>query len=251
MTSGSKPPQSPGGTGAEMRSGARDAAPIAVGVAAYGLAFGLLAVQAGMSGLEVGVMGLTVFGGASQIVAVERLAAGAGAGAAIAAGLALNLRLFLISASNRDLLAGRPWWQMVLGAHFTVDENWALTKAKQMQGHAVGYWYFLGAAFCLATAWIVSGVAGAVFATAIPEPKAYGLDFAFAAAFIAIGRALWRGRQDLLPWVAAAAAVVLTAGTGLLDPTWGIVLGGLAGAAVAAAQAKFRPVVKQEIKPDG
>lgn len=233
MTDGAEPRR---GVGAEMRHGARDALPIAVGVAAYGLAFGLLAVQAGMTGLEVGIMGLTVFGGASQIVAVERLAAGAGAGAAIAAGIALNLRLFLISAANRDVLAGRPWWQVALGAHFTVDENWVLTKARQMEGHAVGYWYFMGAAFCLAAAWIVSGVGGAVFATAIPEPKAYGLDFAFAAAFIAIARSLWRGRGDLLPWLAAVAMVVLTAGTGVLDATYGIVLGGLAGAAVAALQ---------------
>lgn len=227
--------------GQHFWSGARDGVPIALGVAAYGLAFGLLASQAGMSGLEVGIMGATVFGGASQIVAVERLAAGAGAGAAIIAGLALNLRLFLIAASNRDLLAGRPWWQVLLGAHFTVDENWALTKAKQMQGHDVGYWYFIGAALCFAVAWIVSGVAGAVFATAIPEPKAYGLDFAFAAAFIAIGRALWRGRQDLLPWIAAAAAVVLSVATGLVDSTWGIILGGLSGAAVAGVQAKVKP----------
>ncbi len=89
---------------------------MAAGVATYGLAFGLLAVQAGMHELQVGTMGRLVFAGASQIVAVERLIAGAGAAAALIAAIALNLRLLLITASIRDVFVGRPWWQLLIGA---------------------------------------------------------------------------------------------------------------------------------------
>ena len=83
-------------TQTEFWTGAREISPLAIGVVIYGLAFGLLAAQAGMSALQVGVMGTFVFGGSSQIIAVERLVAGAGATAAIVAGLALNLRLLLL-----------------------------------------------------------------------------------------------------------------------------------------------------------
>jgi predicted branched-subunit amino acid permease len=77
----------------EVRTGARDISPLAAGVAIYGLAFGLLAAQAGFGMLQVGVMGGIVFAGGSQIVAAQQLVADAGAVAAIVAGLALNRTL--------------------------------------------------------------------------------------------------------------------------------------------------------------
>ena len=71
------------------------------------------------------------------------------------------------------------------------------------------------------------------FAQALPEPKSLGMDFAFTAAFIAIARSLWKGRRDLLPWLTAIGIVALaTHGLGLA-PAWGLVLGGVAGAAMA------------------
>lgn len=214
-------------------SGLRDIVPLAIGVFIYGLAFGVLAVQAGMNGLEVGIMGATVFAGATQIIAVERLAAGAGALAAIVAGLALNLRLVLVAASVRDIYAGRPWWQLAIGAHYTTDENWALMLSKRAAGHPVGYWYLVGGGIGLMLAWISSGTIAAIFATSIPDPKALGMDFAFTAAFIAIAQSLWRGKSDLLPWIVAILVVLLTNATQQMDPSWGIILGGIAGAATA------------------
>jgi|GEM_PF-6701448 len=59
----------------ELLAGIRTILPIGLGVAIYALAFGLLASQAGLTSGEVGIMGLLVFAGSSQIVAVERLAA--------------------------------------------------------------------------------------------------------------------------------------------------------------------------------
>ncbi|MEM7260268.1 MAG: AzlC family ABC transporter permease, partial [Pseudomonadota bacterium] len=86
----------------------KDILPLAAGVAIYGLAFGVLATQASMDHFEVGIMGATVFAGAAQILAVERLVAGVGALAALVASVAINLRLLLVTASVRDIFAGRP-----------------------------------------------------------------------------------------------------------------------------------------------
>jgi 4-azaleucine resistance transporter AzlC len=216
-------------------SGVRGIAPLAFGVAVYGLAFGLLAAQARMDALQVGVMGSIVFAGGSQIVAVERLAAGAGAFAAAVAGIALNLRLVLITASIRDVFVARPWWQVALGAHLTSDENWALMLAERAQGRGVGYWYLVGAGICLMIVWCLATVLGVMFATAIPEPKALGMDFAFTAAFIAIARSLWKGRSDLVPWLVACAVVGASIASGAIESSWALILGGIAGAAVAGA----------------
>ncbi|MEQ8935667.1 MAG: AzlC family ABC transporter permease [Amphiplicatus sp.] len=160
----------------ETLKGARDIAPLALGVSIYGLAFGLLAAQAGMNALEVGLMGSLVMAGSSQIIAVERLMAGAGAVAAIVAGLALNLRLVLVTASIRDIYANRPLWQTVLGAHLTTDENWALMLARRAREGEGGYWYLLGAGLVLVAVWTVSTVLGVLFAAAIPEPRALGME---------------------------------------------------------------------------
>ena len=185
----------------ELWRGVIEISPLAIGVAIYGLAFGLLAAQASLTGLQVGVMGSIVFAGGSQIVAVERLVAGAGAIAALIAGIALNLRLLLVTASIRDIYAGRPLWQVLLGAHLASDENWALLLAQRAKGRDVGYWYLVGGGLCLLVVWCIATVTGVLFATAIPEPKALGMDFAFTAAFIAITRSLWKGRDQLLPWL--------------------------------------------------
>ena len=219
---------------AEAIEGVRAILPLALGVAVYGLAFGLLASQAGFSWVETGVMGAAVLAGASQIVAVERLAAGAGIVAALVAGVVLNLRLLLITASVRELFAGRPLWQRVLGAHLSTDENWALTVEQRSRGREVGYWFLVGGGAALLVAWVSSSALGVIFASWVPEPETYALDFAFTAAFIAICRALWRGKSDLLPWAVAVATVVVSTRSGLLDPSWSILLGGVAGACVAA-----------------
>jgi 4-azaleucine resistance transporter AzlC len=215
--------------------GAREIAPLAFGVAIYGLAFGLLAAEAGFATPQVGIMGATVFAGSSQIVAAQRLVAGGGALGAVVAGVALNLRLLLVTASVRDIYAGRPWWQVALGAHLATDENWALMLAQRAKGRDVGYWYLAGGGACLLLVWCLATMIGTVFARAIPDPEALGADFAFTAAFIAIARSLWRGRSDLLPWLTALAVVALSVRLAGLGPSWAIVLGGLSGAGVAGA----------------
>ena len=52
--------------------GAREIAPLALGVAIYGLAYGLMANQAGFSPLDVAGMGVIVLAGGSQIVATQQ-----------------------------------------------------------------------------------------------------------------------------------------------------------------------------------
>ena len=217
----------------EFWSAVKDISPLALGVAIYGLAFGLLAAQANMSELQVGVMGTLVFAGASQILAVERLVAGAGATAAIVAAIAINLRMLLVTASIRDVYAKRPWWQLVIGAHLTTDENWALMLATRAKGRQVGYWYLVGGGACLFVTWVAATTTGVLFATSIPEPKALGMDFAFTAAFIAIACSLWRGKSDRLPWLISTATVAVALLTGWLDSSWSLILGGCAGAAAA------------------
>ena len=217
----------------EALAGAQAILPIAFGVVIYGLAFGVLASRAGLTPTEIGMMGFLVLAGSSQIVAVERLAAGAGLIAALVAAGALNLRLLLVTASVRDFFIGRPMWQQVVGAHLTTDENWALTLSKRSQGARIGFWFLMGSGGVLLLGWVTASTLGVMFASKIPDPETYAIDFAFPAAFIAIARSLWRTRSDLLPWVMSITIVALLLAFDVIAPAWAIIWGGLGGAITA------------------
>jgi predicted branched-subunit amino acid permease len=83
--------------------------------------------------------------------------------------------------------------------------------------------------------WCLATVAGVIFARAIPEPEALGMDFAFTAAFIAIARSLWKGRTDLFPWLTAMFVVAASVRLVGVAPSWALMLGGVAGAGMAGA----------------
>jgi predicted branched-subunit amino acid permease len=61
------------------------------------------------------------------------------------------------------------------------------------------------------------------------------MDFAFTAAFIAIARSLWKGRLDLVPWLAAIVTVAASIRLAGVAPSWALILGGVAGAGMAGA----------------
>jgi predicted branched-subunit amino acid permease len=91
-----------------MWRGAKAILPLALGAAAYGFAFGVLAGQAGFPVWGVGPMSLSVFAGSSQIVAVERFVDDGLVAGAVVVGMALNLRYLGILASLSDVLRHTP-----------------------------------------------------------------------------------------------------------------------------------------------
>ena len=68
--------------------------------------------------------------------------------------------------------------------------------------------------------------------SAMADPARFGLDFAFTAVFISLLAAMWKGKADLAPWLAAA-LVAWTASV-VLPGKWYILCGGVAGGLVGA-----------------
>ncbi|MCM5681820.1 AzlC family ABC transporter permease [Schlegelella sp. S2-27] len=235
-----RPPLVPPGFGLGMQR----SAPLALGVAAYGLVWGALAGQAGLAPLETGLMSAAVFAGAAQFVALG-FWQGGGAHALplwpiVVTTLIVNLRFVLMSASLYPMFereAARRRW---LTAFWISDENWALTSAELAQGRgSVGF--LLGGGLLVYGAWLLSSVAGRLAGTWLGDPARFGLDFAFTASFLALLLGLWRGRPTLLPWAVAAITAVLA--HAWLPGKWYIVVGGLCGS-IAGAWAPVRRVEK-------
>ena len=62
----------------EFWQGVRDEMPLMLGVVPFGMVFGVLGVEVGLDPLVVMAMSFVIFGGASQVIFAQMVAAGAG-----------------------------------------------------------------------------------------------------------------------------------------------------------------------------
>ncbi|MFA9427852.1 AzlC family ABC transporter permease [Natronorubrum sp. A-ect3] len=212
-----------------VRAGFLISLPVALGVAGYGLAFGILANQAGLSVAEATLMSATVVAGAAQIVAIELWADPIPVAAILLTTFAINLRYSLMGA------ALQPWFQhlsakQAYGSLFLMaDENWALTLRDLKAGNGRGA-FLLGGGLAVWVAWVLATIVGTVAGGAISDPATYGIDFIFAAVFVALAVELWEGHTSLVPWTVALGTALIAAQ--LLPGQWYILLGGLAACVV-------------------
>ena len=203
--------------------------PVAVSVAAYGSILGVLATQKQISWSELLAMNLSIFAGAAQFVMVEMWVPPLPVVEITLAVLAINLRYVLIGASLQPIFQGKSMMHKVLMMHLVADENWAITMAEHRKGTASTHFLF-GGGLCILFAWCLGTLAGLTLGAAVQKPETYALDFVFVAVFTALVMTLWRGKQDLVPWLVAALSAVLF--HQLIPGKWYIVIGGISGALV-------------------
>lgn len=216
-----------------IRTGFVTCVPVALGVAGYGIAFGVLADRAGLTVAETALMSATVLAGASQIIAVELWSDPVPAATIVLAVFAVNLRYSLMGA------ALRPWFRHLsatrsyLSLFFMADENWALTIRDLTTGSRRGA-FLLGSGLAMWVFWVVSSVVGVAVGGVIDDPTMYGLDFILAATFIALAVELWEGPSTVVPWAVALVTALVTAQ--VLSGQWHVIAGGGAAAIVEVAR---------------
>ena len=216
-------------TWAGVLEGARQMAPLAVSIFVYGLTFGVLAGQVGLSLLESLLMSVLVFAGSSQFAALGLWTAPLPVVAIVGTTLVVNLRHLLMGAAIRPKIEGLKGWQKYLSLFFLNDESWALTMGHFARGGRNGA-FLLGTGLASCLAWPGSTVVGHMLGSVLANPEEWGLDFAFTAVFLGLIVGFWSGKRDILPWTVAAAVAVLAAL--YLPGNWYILIGGLAGSLV-------------------
>ncbi|ELY44254.1 AzlC family ABC transporter permease [Natronorubrum sulfidifaciens] len=210
-----------------LRAGFLTCVPIAFGVAGYGVAFGVLASQAGLSVAEATLMSATVFAGAAQIIAVELWTEPIPIAALVVTTFAVNLRYSLMGAALQPWLGRLSPTKIYSSLCLMADENWALTMREFRAGNGRGA-FLLGSGIALWLFWVVSTILGTVAGGSVGDPNRYGVDFILVAVFVALVVELWDGRSTLAPWIVALATSVVAAE--LLSGQWYILLGGLTAA---------------------
>ena len=213
----------------QLRRGFIANLPVAASVAAYGSVLGVLAAQKGIGWLMLLMMNLSIFAGSAQFVMVDMWVAPLPVVEIVIAVMIINMRYLLIGASLQPLFRGKPLGHKMGMMHLVADENWAVTMAAHRSGTATTAFLF-GGGLCVLSAWCAGTMLGHRLGAVVQNPEAFALDFAFVAVFTALTVSLWRGREDVLPWLVAA--VVAIGVEKLLPGKWYILAGGMAGALV-------------------
>jgi 4-azaleucine resistance transporter AzlC len=209
----------------EFKRGMLAVLPLAPGVVAFGLLYGVMAGQVGFSPLQAWAMSAIVHAGSAQF-AVLGMWHASGAVPIVLTTLVINARHLLMGASVAPHLRHlSPRWRGVL-ALWLSDESYALAMAAYERGDG-GHWYFLGANVGVYLLWPTSGLLGAILGAAIPDPGHYGLDLVFPLGFLGLLTAFVRDRVSVAVALAAGGLAVL--GTCLLPGSWTVLLAGVLG----------------------
>ncbi len=168
-----------------MRAGAKEIAPILIGIVPFGLVAGAAVIQAGFGLPEAIGMSLFVNAGASQIVATTLFGSGAPLWLALTTALIVNARMFIYSTSIAPVLSDAPGWLRPILGHMLVDQNYASTMTKgRYRDDVDAVSYYIGAWLALASVWQLSTIAGALIGPLIPP--SWGLEFAVPLVFLAM-----------------------------------------------------------------
>ncbi len=187
--------------------GVRAEFPLLIGVFPFGMIYGALALNAGLSTLVSQMMSSIVFAGSSQFVTAQ-LVHDAAPGMVIIVTIAVvNLRHMLYSASLAPYLKNLSLKWKALLSYLLTDEAYAPSILKfEAEGiTATSHWFLLGAGFSLWFIWQISTALGIFLGAAIPE--SWSLDFALPLTFIAMVVPALKNR----PMIAAALSAGIVA----------------------------------------
>lgn len=210
----------------EFWSGVRAELPLQLGVAPFGLVFGVLGIASGLSAWQTILLSSILFGGASQVVFVQLWGGGAPVPVVGASVSVINLRHVLYSASIAPYLRSLPMrWRIPL-AYLLTDEAYAVTIDRLRNGtpSPFQHYHLLGTGTTLWICWQITTATGVVFGATIPD--SWSLGFAIPLTFIAIVAPAIRRRADLAACVTAG--VLAIAGQPLPWKSW-IILAGIGG----------------------
>lgn len=215
--------------------GLGDVWPMMLAYAPIAALWGALAASKGISPWDALAMSAFVYSGAAQFVFLDLLGAAMPLPMLVFTIATVSLRHVLMSASvSRHIASFRPPLASVM-LFWLTDEAWAIVERRALTDKITPAYYF-GAAFPIWPTWFLFSGIGAWLGAVLGDGKAIGLDFAFAAMFIAVIAGFWKGSRTGA--VLAISAMVACFAKIYLPGAWYILSGGAAGMLAAVVLAK-------------
>ena len=237
---------------AEFVAGVKATIPLVVGAIPFGIIFGALAINAGLSATAAQAMSLFVFAGSAQFIAAGLVAGGAGVILIIVTTFVVNLRHALYSVALSPHMRHLPQrWLAPLGFWLT-DESYLVVIDRYNSPDRARYkhWFFFGSAAIMYLNWQLCTFIGIQAGAAIPNPESWGLDFALPVTFTGMLVPQLRNAPMIVCAVTAGAAAVLLYGLpnqlGLMVAT----LLGVTAGMVALRRNKAREVGAETVQAE-
>ena len=203
-------------------------APLLVGVAPFGLAFGVAAGQSSIGGLVGYASSLIIFAGAAQLAVVQLFDAGATAAVIIATALVINARHFMYSAALAPHFKEfSPRWRFVL-PYIMTDQAFAVsvTRFETYTDPEYKRRFFTGSGLGLWGTWQLSTGLGTIAGATVPD--SWSLDFAIPLVFLGLLIPAVRNRPGLTAAVVGGAVAVIGASS---PYNLGLIIGASSGIA--------------------
>jgi len=236
----------------EFLLGVRRELPMQLGVVPFGLIYGVLAVQSGMSPLAAQLASMIVFAGSAQLVIAQMLAGGGTPLAIFLTAVILNVRHVLYSASLGPHVGRLPRrWRLLL-AYLLTDEAYAVAIGRYVESADAPpqpderHWHYLGAGLTLWTFWNASTLFGVSFGAQLSP--AWGLDFAIPLTFLAL---LVPSLTDAPSRVAAVFGAVASVLLVAMPLKLGLFCAMIIGIAAGAVWEAFMGGAKPSADPEG
>lgn len=213
--------------------------PISLFIVAFGVAFGLAAVQKGLAPFETLLMSTLLFAGASQFAAIQMWGAEVSIIPVLVVVFAINSRHLLMGASLYPLfkeLSPAKRYGLLL---FLTDANWAVC-AQDYQSGKRNLEVILGGGIALWLAWIVGTWIGVYFGGILQNPKSLGMDMVLGCFLLAMALGGKKNPRILVAW--ALAAIAALAAWKWLPANTHVVAGALAGGLVGFFWLEKKPV---------
>lgn len=213
-------------------AGAKLGFPVMVASAPFGVLFGALAVDNGMTVGEATLMSAAIYGGASQMVGIELFGQKIAPWLVVLSIFAVNFRHVLYSASIGRKLSHWPLAQQAAGYFLLTDPLFAEAERKAESGEKVGFAWYAGMGLAIYVSWVFMSWLGATFGRLVPDTHALGIDFLLPIYFLGLVMG-FRKRPMWLPVVIASAIASVVAYRTIGSP-WHVSVGAAAGILLAA-----------------
>ncbi|MCP4314746.1 MAG: AzlC family ABC transporter permease [Hyphomicrobiales bacterium] len=217
---------------ADFRQGLRMSLPIIVGAAPFGLLFGALAIENGMTIYQAILMSAALYAGASQMVGIDLFGTKIAPWLIVFSIFAVNFRHILYSASLGPKIAGFSTLQKAITFFMMMDAQFAESEKRHESSYLISFSWYMGVALPVYFMWVLETAVGAYFGRLIENPYAFGIDFMLPIYFLVLVMG-FRERRNWLPVVVASSVASIIAFYTVGSP-WHISVGGVAGVLLAA-----------------
>ncbi len=204
---------------------------VMMGYLPIGFAYGVLAVNAGLSIFQTVLMSIIVYAGSSQLIAASLFAQMINPISIIVTTFIVNLRHLLMSAALAPYL--RNWRNLEVSAFSfeLTDESFGIHSLRFKKGETAPLPTLAINAMCQ-LAWVAGSLIGAAAGNLIEDVKPFALDYALPAMFIALLVLQLKNKTHI--WIALISGILSLFFWMAGATQWNVIIATIIGAAIGA-----------------